>query len=299
MSEDNQSITENSEGLATIAASSVMSSEASNGTFRGRTSWVWQHMPGPPETIYLVNGMIHWRCKHCESQYKLAGGTAAISRHLMLKHGLEDTNQKAKVKEQVVQTSIQAAMELARQNQQKRRRQQPDIYEPEYFDSTVFESLLIQWIACDSVPFSMVESSHFRALLIYLNSAVFSVLPSSSNTLTTWTKQHYNLQRISIQEELSVITQKINFSIDLWTGNSNKAYIGLIAHYFDINRIYKSPTLALREIIGPHTGENQAKYVVEIMLEFDLLKRVGYWMMDNATNNDTLLKSLAISTLII
>jgi hypothetical protein len=71
----------------------------------------------------------------------------------MLKHGLEDTNQKAKVREQVVQTSIQAAMELARQNQQKRRRQQPDIYEPEYFDSTVFESLLIQWIACDSVPF--------------------------------------------------------------------------------------------------------------------------------------------------
>jgi hypothetical protein len=50
MSEDNQSITENSEGLATIAASSVMSSEASHGTFRAgclRTGSFFKNLPVP------------------------------------------------------------------------------------------------------------------------------------------------------------------------------------------------------------------------------------------------------------
>lgn len=37
---------------------------------------------------------------------------------------------------------------------------------------------------------------------------------------------------------------------------------------------------------GPHTGENQAEILIAIIKEYDLSKKIGYFVTDNATNND-------------
>ncbi len=53
--------------------------------------------------------------------------------------------------------------------------------------------------------------------------------------------------------------------------------------------------MAIKEVDGEHSGENQAKYVLEVLEEYKIKDKLGYLMMDNADNNDTLITSLSSS----
>ncbi|KAJ6626162.1 hypothetical protein B0H10DRAFT_1781757, partial [Mycena sp. CBHHK59/15] len=46
-----------------------------------------------------------------------------------------------------------------------------------------------------------------------------------------------------------------------------------------------------RELIGEHSGENMATTVWETVEKFGLVGRIVAFVMDNATNNDTLVQS--------
>lgn len=97
--------------------------------------------------------------------------------------------------------------------------------------------------------------------------------------------------------ELSLVTQKIHLSIDLWSGGGF-AYIGVIAHYFDQHGQPKAPVLIFCEMKGSHTGENQAGYVMKAIVDFGITSKLGYFMLDNASNNDTLMSHVQKGTLI-
>jgi hypothetical protein len=45
--------------------------------------------------------------------------------------------------------------------------------------------------------------------------------------------------------------------------------------------------LGIRQLKGPHTGENQAEIIIEIIKDYEIEDRVGYFVTDNASNNDT------------
>lgn len=54
---------------------------------------------------------------------------------------------------------------------------------------------------------------------------------------------------------------------------------------------------AMREVSGRHTGANLAEVVLEVIKEWEIQDNLGYFMMDNANNNDTMLKDVAIGNL--
>jgi hypothetical protein len=43
---------------------------------------------------------------------------------------------------------------------------------------------------------------------------------------------------------------------------------------------------------GPHTGLNQAAVIWHVLQQYNLILRVGYFMTDNVTNNDAVLREL-------
>ena len=53
--------------------------------------------------------------------------------------------------------------------------------------------------------------------------------------------------------------------------------------------------MALKEVNGEHIGENLVKYVLEAIYEYDLVKKLSYFIIDNADNNDTIMTLLLIS----
>lgn len=45
--------------------------------------------------------------------------------------------------------------------------------------------------------------------------------------------------------------------------------------------------LAIRQLKGPHSGENQAQIIISVIKDYGLEDNIGYFVTDNATNNDT------------
>jgi hypothetical protein len=50
----------------------------------------------------------------------------------------------------------------------------------------------------------------------------------------------------------------------------------------------------LREIDGRHTGANIADCIMEVINEYGIASKVGYFVMDNADNNDTMIQALSV-----
>jgi hypothetical protein len=51
----------------------------------------------------------------------------------------------------------------------------------------------------------------------------------------------------------------------------------------------------MREVIKEHSGENMARYVLEVLKEYDIIHNLGYFTMDNAPDNDTIMITLSHS----
>jgi hypothetical protein len=78
----------------------------------------------------------------------------------------------------------------------------------------------------------------------------------------------------------------IHFTFDLWTSSNLLCLNGVFAHYLDAFGKKKKILLSIPSINDSHTGENIAQGVADIIMEFGLEKRVGYFVLDNAANND-------------
>ena len=128
-------------------SASNVSSQKQRPRTRKRTAWIWNHMPDPdPGFLYSdQQGRIQWRCKYCPKIYLESRGTHVIIAHLK-GHDIYETSSK-ELKASQVQTSIQQALERAKDHEHKRRRIQPIINRDQ------FEQLYVRWVTRCSIPF--------------------------------------------------------------------------------------------------------------------------------------------------
>lgn len=112
------------------------------------------------------------------------------------------------------------------------------------------------------------------------------------NTAKLWELQYYERRKLQLKEEILFVQNKVHLSIDTWTSTNNGAYMAIIAHYLDQSTSRRSPILRFQPIQGQHTGENQSMLVLKALVEYNLLEKLGYVMLDNASNNDTLMRHL-------
>jgi hypothetical protein len=69
--------------------------------------------------------------------------------------------------------------------------------------------------------------------------------------------------------------------------------LGAVGHFVNENGWVDHIILGLREIEGVHTGENLCSVLVQILSDYQIWTKVGYVVLDNATNNDTMLGAFA------
>ncbi|KFY19846.1 hypothetical protein V493_07817, partial [Pseudogymnoascus sp. VKM F-4281 (FW-2241)] len=70
----------------------------------------------------------------------------------------------------------------------------------------------------------------------------------------------------------------------------------VIGHFISESGLLQHSILALKELDGAHSSENQAASIMEVINDYGIASKVGYFMMDNASNNDTMI--YALSTLL-
>lgn len=88
----------------------------------------------------------------------------------------------------------------------------------------------------------------------------------------------------------------VHFSFDLWSSPNHRAFLGIVAHWVDTAGNLHGLLLGLRRFHGAHTGSNQACHFWSVVEDFQITRKIGYFTLDNATNNDSAL--IEISTLL-
>ena len=262
-----------------------------------RTCWVYKHMRGTDdmETIFKnQKGEKEWRCRYCTTDYQLSGGTSNIEKHLNKIHELfEDSPKDKRAKNQ--QIALDQAMASAEANPQKRRRLNHEEAKTD-LNPGVLEVLYVRFISTCNQSLRLVECPEFRAFLAYLNKDIETWLPDSHPTIAEWVKRQYQIEKSVKQQRLYTAWSKIHISLDMWTSTNNKPVMGITATYTAEDGMLETITLALKEVIGVHEGKNLAPVLMEVIKEWGIASRLGFFVLDNATNNDTMMQCISLGT---
>lgn len=145
----------------------------------------------------------------------------------------------------------------------------------------------------------MAKQAEFRALLCFLNPEIDNWLPNSPSTIRSWTLRTYKTQKLQVKRKVQSALLKVHFTVDLWTSPNTLAILGIVAHYTSKSGQLEYSILALRELDGKHLGLNMADCIIEVINDYGIASKVGYFMTDNADNNGTMMKALSTRTYII
>jgi hypothetical protein len=255
-----------------------------------RTSWVYRHMPDEDmQTLYYneITAEEEWRCRYCDTTLATSGSTSGPSTHLISKHNFIKGDERD-AKATRIQQSMEQAFAIAAHNPHKRRK-----LDGETIKQDELEVLWVRAIVAANLPFRLVESPEFRAFLIYLNDEVTDTLPKNHTDIRKWVIRQYKSMKGMLKVAIRNARSKIHISLDLWTSPNTLAILGITAQFVNQDSKLQSVVLAMKEVEGEHTGGNMAKYVMEVIKDYKIEKQLGYFIMDNADNNDTLIASLS------
>lgn len=289
------------DGISTLLQSATPSITSTKSK-RKRTSWVYRHMAGDGDmqtTYYNSEGKEVWPCSFCaksgkKKEYYTSGGTVNIEKHLQKEHSVyEDSPMNKRL--QAHQLSIQDAIDSAEYNANKKRKLTEVIEAEKALDGKVIESLFVRWIATNNQALRIVECPEFRAFLTYLNTNVNMWLPNSHTTSGQWVLNQFKIEKERIRLRLHSSRCKIHISLDIWTSPNTLPILGVVAHYISEDNQLESAVLSLTEIQGPHDGDNISLLVEGILEDWGIISKLGYLQMDNASNNDTMIKALGRS----
>lgn len=241
-----------------------------------RTGWwwgygcEWDEVDTDPVKYY-------WICAVCESWHAIQTTSSQhIRDHLAKTHRIADPANTS-------QPSVPIRDAFAVQAQKR----EPTTAEALEVRRKKVRKTLLEWIAHDRIAFSAVESSHFQAFCEALDPAYATVMPLSHNSVRTWLISEFELKRADITTRLATSRSMVHISFDLWTSpHKNMAVLGVVAHFMNADYTNEAILLALRRIEGTHSGQNVAEVVLDILRKYQI-HRLGYFVCDNASSNDT------------
>ena len=157
----------------------------------------------------------------------------------------------------------------------------------------VLEFLYLKWIITQNLPFSQVEYHHFRSFLEYISPEANLLLPNSHNTIQKRAMVLYQHGKKLIRQLLLRAQSDIHITCDVWTSPNHLPFLAILGHFVDERLRHHSILLALKEIHGSHSGENQATIILDVIDFYQFRNKLGYFVMDNITSNDTLIRTVA------
>ncbi|KAF6514239.1 hypothetical protein HZS61_006495 [Fusarium oxysporum f. sp. conglutinans] len=232
----------------------------------------------------------YWLCKYCHirghhhTALFSSESTTSVIYHLKHQHKLEDFR---------YQAALSNPFSMAKGTTN------PTSYlggRRSVFNDLQFKDDFIDWVIDLDLTFRQV--THQRTHEIFTNHLedIGKILPKSPSALSNWIKEKWvgdAGRRVWLMEKLHVATSKIHISVDAWTSEEGTNYLAVVAHFLDESHKLQTALLDLPPLKGPHSGENLAKALSKVIDFYDISTVIGFFMMDNAGNNDTCIQELA------
>ncbi|QRW00609.1 hAT family dimerization protein [Ceratobasidium sp. AG-Ba] len=157
-----------------------------------------------------------------------------------------------------------------------------------------FSECLARWMAVDDQAMNVVESKEFRQLLVLASQApklTDDDIPHRKK-ITKTIGELYIAEKERIKHALKNARGQISITSDLWSDGNLRAFMAVTAHYINQEGYLAEHLIAFRRIKGHHTGVNMGQVFFSILEEFEIVEKLGYITLDNASSNDTLMAEL-------
>ncbi|EKG09199.1 HAT domain-containing protein [Macrophomina phaseolina MS6] len=165
------------------------------------------------------------------------------------------------------------------------------------FNATEWRRAYMRWILLDDVSFRGATSPNFRDMFSTVAPIISRFIPQSHNTITAWLGLEYGPAFTAMLAALQSATSVIHISFDVWTSDSKKAYLGIIAHFLDASYTRRNVLLALPRLRGRHNHTRIAEKLLETIKRYELhaddCALLGYFVADGHTVNDAALEALS------
>lgn len=159
------------------------------------------------------------------------------------------------------------------------------------FTKAQLEEQLLKTITCLRLPFKIVEDPTFQDLLNLIHSGPRELEIPSAKTLRRRLRDAVTTRQKLQLEELPD-DAKVSLALDCWTSPIQQAFMAITAYYIDKEWNYRELLLGFEPLHGAHTGANLNDVLVRFLRERQLLHRIFSVTTDNATNNETLIRTL-------
>ena len=257
---------------------------------RNRYSWVWQYSTGVLDVENQLKP--YWLCNICDEQHKItlfnADTTSNSLAHLRTYHrvykpGVESPSEESE--ETSSSSAPSRTIETMFLKASKRPRSSTQDIPINLWER--FKAALIAWIISYQIAFIAIENDFFKDLIRIAHAGLADMLPTG-NTIRIWILDNYEARKLKVKRKLHEDARSlIHISFDLWTSSNAYAFMAVVAHYTDKDYRVQTRLLALRRLYGGHSGENQAELLADVLKDYEIIDRVGYFVTDNASNNDT------------
>jgi hypothetical protein len=163
------------------------------------------------------------------------------------------------------------------------------------FNTQRFRLAAVGWLVENNHPLSEFKSLAFRRLIAMASPEAEAALWTSHMSVSRYVLRLYDYLKPQVVQELSQALSKIHISFDGWTTKGGKrGFLGIVAHYVDSHGDLQDLPIALPQLTGTHSGEKMAEVVSQTLWQFSINPcTVGYFVLDNATNNDSAVAAIA------
>jgi hypothetical protein len=250
---------------------------------RPRTGWWWGYGAEWEETN-TDPVKYHWVCAVCSTFHCIGtSSTIHIKEHLTKVHRITDS---ASVSLPTIPIRDLLALQPQRGNRT------PTKAETLEARQKLCRKKLLEWITHDHISFSVVESPYFRAFCESLEPSYEAMICSSHVSVRSWMMTEFAIRQADIVGQLMASQSRIHISFDLWTSpHKNMAVLGVVGHFLTPEYTNQAILLSLRRLEGSHSGENIAELVIETLQKYQI-DRLGYFVCDNASSNDTAIRDI-------
>ncbi|KJZ68356.1 hypothetical protein HIM_12251 [Hirsutella minnesotensis 3608] len=250
-----------------------------------------------PSTIYKHGAQLttdgdnkYWLCKYChvsgrhDTALFASESTTSIIYHLRHHHKLAEFGYKVAGADpfSITQGAAKAASYVGGRRL--------------VFNDLQFRSHFADWVIDLDLTFRQATHRRTGEMFALCLEDIDKVLPKSPSALSGWISEKWlgdNGRRAWLKEQLRLSKSKIHISTDAWTSEEGTNYLAIVAHFLDAAYKLQTALLDLPVLKGPQTGENIAKVLAVVMESYEIGSTVGFFMMDNASSNDTCIQELA------
>lgn len=153
----------------------------------------------------------------------------------------------------------------------------------------MLEYLYVRYTVNANASFFQVEHLDFRTMLQYINPVANSLLPNSHNTIPSRVMDLFTEGKRWISLMLQSALSSIHITCDAWTTPNQLGAWGIVGHFTSEDGSLYDLLLSLSEQEGSHSGYNQAQLILKALTLYNIRNRLGHFVMDNASTNDTIM----------